>query len=115
MDVPGSLELTRPGRGNFDLYEDGLAPQGWILFPEGGPSEEQKRGADVSAPLSCLLGPPSTPPVDVPGSLELTRPGRGNFDLYEDGLAPQGLILSPRLIRGWCSPSRVDCPDIISL
>ena len=36
MDVPGSFELTRPGRGNFDLYEDGLAPQGWILSPEGG-------------------------------------------------------------------------------
>ena len=67
MNVPESLELTRPGRGNFDLYEDGLAPQGWILPPEGGPSEEQKRGADVSAPFSSLLGPPSTPPVDVPG------------------------------------------------
>ena len=37
VDIPGSLELTRPGRGNFDLYEDGLAPQGWILSPEGGP------------------------------------------------------------------------------
>ena len=35
VDVPESLELTRPGRGNFDLYEDDLAPQGWILFPEG--------------------------------------------------------------------------------
>ena len=97
MNVLGTLELPRLGRGNFDLYEDGLAPQGWILPPEGGPSEEQKRGADVSAPLSCLLGPPSTPPVDVPGSLELTRPGRGNFDLYEDGLAPQGWILPPFL------------------
>ena len=84
-----------PGWGNFDLYEDGLAPQGWILPLEGGPGGEQKRGADVSASLSCLLGPPSTPPVDVPGSLELTRPGRGNFDLYEDGLAPQGWILPP--------------------
>ena len=79
--VPGSLELTRPGWGNFDLYEDGLAPQGWILPPEGGPDSEQKRGADVSASLSCLLGQPSTPPVDVPGSLELTRPSQGNFDL----------------------------------
>ena len=77
MDVPGSLELTRPRRGNFDLYEDGLAPQGWILPPEGGPSEEQKRGADVSAPLSCLLGPPSTLLVNVLGSLELIRPGCG--------------------------------------
>ena len=90
MDVPGSLELTRPGWGNFDLYEDGLAPQGWILPPEGGPCGELKMGADVSASLSCLLGPPSTPPVDVPGSLELTRPGRGNFNLHEDCLAPQG-------------------------
>ena len=97
MDVPGSLELTRPGRGNFDLYEDGLAPQGWIHPPEGGPSEEKKRSADVSAPFSSLLGPPSTPPVDVLGSLELTRPGWGNFDLYEDGLAPQGWILPPFL------------------
>ena len=26
-----------------------------------------------------------TPPVNVPGSLELTRPGRGTFDIYEDG------------------------------
>ena len=95
MDVTESFELTRPGRGNFDLYEDGLAPQRWILPPEGGLSKEQKRGADVSAPLSCLLGPPLTPPVNVPGSLELTRPGRGNFDLYEDGLAPQGWILPP--------------------
>ena len=84
MNVPGSLEPTRPGRGNFDLYEDGLALQGWIFPPEGGPSEQQNRGADVSAPFSCLLGPPSTPPVDVPGSLELTRLGRGSFDLYED-------------------------------
>ena len=37
----------------------------------------------------------ATPPVNVPRSLELTMPGRGNFDLYEDGLAPQGRILSP--------------------
>ena len=66
VDVPGSLELTRPDRGNFDLYEDGLAPQGWILTPEGGPSEEQKRGADVSAALSCLLGPLSTPSGGCP-------------------------------------------------
>ena len=88
MDVPGSLELTRPGRGNFDLYEDGLAPQGWILPPEGGPSEEQKRGADVSAPFSSLLGPPSTPLVNLPGSLELLGPFR--------------------LLRGWFTPSWVD-------
>ena len=66
MNVPGSLELTRPGWDNFNLYEDDLAPQGWILTPEGGPSEEQKRGADVSAPLSCLLGPLSTPPGGCP-------------------------------------------------
>ena len=69
MDVPGSLELTRPGRGNFDLSEDGLAPQGRILPPEGGPSEDLKRGADVGPPfLSCLLRPPSTPSVDVPAA-----------------------------------------------
>ena len=51
VNVPGSLELTRPSWGTFDLYEDDLAPQGWILPPEGGPSEEKKRGADVSAPF----------------------------------------------------------------
>ena len=43
------------GRGNFDLYEDGLAPQGWILPPEGGPGGERKRGADVSASLNHLI------------------------------------------------------------
>ena len=32
-----SFELTRPDRGNFDLYEDGLAPQGRILSLKGGP------------------------------------------------------------------------------
>ena len=52
MNVLEILELTRPSRGNFDLYKDGLAPQGWILPPEGGPSEV-KKGALTSAPLSA--------------------------------------------------------------
>ena len=44
MNVLGSLELTRPGQGNFDLYKDGLALQGWIISPKGGLSDEQKNG-----------------------------------------------------------------------
>ena len=52
MDVPGSLELTRPSRGNFDLQEGDLAPTGWIVPPGDGPSGKLKRGAAVSAPFS---------------------------------------------------------------
>ena len=87
--------FTKVNRGpgvnlTFSVFTPGLHLSPLLLPPKGAPAGKQKRDADVSASLSCLLGPPSTPPVDVPGSLELTRPGRGNFDLHEDDLAPQG-------------------------